>query len=120
MSAIGIVLLVAFIIVCVLLVLLVVIQDNGENGMGGLMGGRGTAAFGSHSASVLTKATAVLVTLFFVLAIGLAIVNKKPKAKESLEATATEMQSTTQTSEEATATETTDSNWWESSEASAE
>ena len=61
MSAIGIVLLVAFIIVCVLLVLLVVIQDNGENGMGGLMGGRGTAAFGSHSASVLTKATAVLV-----------------------------------------------------------
>ena len=38
------------------------------------MGGRGTAAFGSHSASVLTKATAVLVTLFFVLAIGLAIV----------------------------------------------
>ena len=75
MSAIGIVLLVAFIIVCVLLVLLVVIQDNGENGMGGLMGGRGTAAFGSHSASVLTKATAVLVTLFFVLAIVLAIVN---------------------------------------------
>ena len=31
------------------------IQDDGENGMGGLMGGRGTAAFGSHSASVLTK-----------------------------------------------------------------
>ena len=57
---------------------------------------------------------------FGVLAIGLAIVNKKPKAKESLEATATEMQAETQTSEEATATETTDSNWWESSEASAE
>ena len=41
------------------------------------------------------------------------------KAADS-EATATEMQSATQTSEEATATETTDSNWWESSEASAE
>ena len=120
MGAIGVVLLVTFVVVCLLLILLVSVQDNGENGMGGLFGGRGSTAFGSHSASVLTKATAVLVTLFFVLSIGLAIVNKKPKAKESLEATATEMQSATQTSEEATATETTDSNWWESSEESAE
>ena len=66
MGTIGIVLLVFFIIVCALLVLLVAIQDDGENGMGGLLGGRGTQAFGSHSASVLTKATGVLVGLFFV------------------------------------------------------
>ena len=66
MGAIGVVLLVAFIVVCVLLILLVSIQDDGENGMGGIFGGRGSAAFGSHSASVLTKATAVFVVLFFV------------------------------------------------------
>ena len=79
MGTIGVVLLVIFIIVCVLLVLLVSIQDDGENGMGGLLGGRGTAAFGSHSASVLTKATAVLVAMFFILTVALALVNKKPK-----------------------------------------
>ena len=54
MGTIGVVLLVFFVIVCLLLVLLVAIQDDGENGMG-LLGGRGTAAFGSHSANVLTK-----------------------------------------------------------------
>ena len=83
MGPIKIVLLVAFVIVCVLLVLFVAIQDDGENGMGGLLGGRGTAAFGSHSASVLTKATAVLVALFFVLTISLALTNKKT-SKDSL------------------------------------
>ena len=64
MGTLGVVLLVAFVIVCVLLVLLVSIQDDGENGMGGLLGGRGTAAFGAHSASILTKTTFVFVVLF--------------------------------------------------------
>jgi preprotein translocase subunit SecG len=54
MSTIGIILLVAFVIVCILLVLLVLVQ-NEEGGMGGLLSGAGTAAFGSHSAGVLTK-----------------------------------------------------------------
>lgn len=79
------VLLVCFIIVAALLILLIVIQDDGENGMGGLLGGRGTAAFGSHSASVLTKTTAVLVVIFFGLSVGLAIVNKKPTSASVLE-----------------------------------
>lgn len=83
-SAIGVILLVSFIIVCVLIVLLVLVQDDGQNGMGGLLGGRGTAAFGSHSANVLTKATVVLVFLFFAIAFGLALVNKKPKFVEDL------------------------------------
>ena len=111
MGAIGVVLLVAFIVVCVLLILLVSIQDDGENGMGGLFGGRGSAAFGSHSASVLTKATAVFVTLFFVLAFGLALVNKKPSIEKDLivdEATAREEVSTTETTESA--------DWWNESE----
>ena len=110
MGAIGVVLLVAFIIVCVLLILLVSVQDN-ENGMGGVFGGRGTAAFGSHSASVLTKATAVFVVLFFVLAFGLALVNKKPSIEKDLivdEATATEEVYTTETTESA--------DWWAESE----
>lgn len=108
MGALGITLLVAFVIVCVLLVLLVIVQDDGENGMGGLMGGRGTAAFGSHSASVLTKTTAVLVFLFFALALGLALVNKKPKVQKDLAPAAVET--------EAEATNEEAGNWWETTE----
>ncbi|MBP5602542.1 MAG: preprotein translocase subunit SecG [Treponema sp.] len=104
MGTIGIVLLVIFIIVCVLLVLLVSIQDDGENGMGGLLGGRGTAAFGSHSASVLTKATGVLVALFFVLTLSLALVNKKPKTDKFVNSIPEE--------ETVSSVETTE-NWWE-------
>ena len=111
MGAIGIVLLVAFVIVCVFLILLIVIQDDGENGMGGLLGGRGTAAFGSHSASVLTKATAVFVVLFIVLALGLALINKKPSLAKDLapaESTATETTTTDST---------TSGDWWTSESA---
>ena len=105
MGTIGIVLLVFFIIVCVLLVLLVAIQDDGENGMGGLLGGRGTAAFGAHSASVLTKATAVLVTMFFVLTIALALVNKKPKTDKFVDSIPEEEVSTSVSSDAG--------NWWD-------
>ena len=108
MGTIGVVLLVFFVIVCLLLVLLVSIQDDGENGMG-LLGGRGTAAFGSHSGSVLTKTTFVLVFLFFALSLGLALVNKKPKIANDL--VPTEVESTD------SASESTDSNWWAESEA---
>ena len=107
MGTIGVVLLVFFVIVCLLLVLLVSIQDDGENGMG-LLGGRGTAAFGSHSASVLTKTTFVLVFLFFALSLGLALVNKKPKLEKDLVPTTVESTET--------AAETTTSEWWAESE----
>lgn len=93
MSIVGNILLVAFVIVCVLLVLLVLVQDDGKSGMG-LMGGRGTTAFGSHSASVLTKSTGVLVALFFVISIGLAKVNapaSKPAKISSEESVTTEV-----------------------------
>ncbi len=113
MGAVKIVLLVAFVIVCALLILFVAIQDDGENGMGGLLGGRGTAAFGSHSASVLTKTTCVLVVLFFVLAFGLALVNKQPKALKSI---SDEAEVKTE------AVESTESNaeWWNSSSSTTE
>ena len=108
MGTISVVLLVVFIIVSVLLVLLVSIQDDGENGMG-LLGGRGTAAFGSHSGSVLTKTTFVLVFLFFALSLGLALVNKKPKIEKDLVPTTVEAADTT--------SESTTGNWWAESEA---
>ena len=106
MGTIGAVLLVFFVIVCLLLVLLVSIQDDGENGMG-LLGGRGTAAFGSHSASVLTKTTFVLVFLFFALSLGLALVNKKPKVANDLVPASVEATEA--------ASETTN-DWWAESE----
>ena len=84
MGIVGIVLLVAFVVVCIFLVLLILVQDEGNNGMGGILGGRGTAAFGSHSAGVLTKATAVFVALFFAVAFILAVLNKKPRLEEDL------------------------------------
>ncbi|MCQ2592878.1 MAG: preprotein translocase subunit SecG [Treponema sp.] len=112
MGVVGIVLLVVFIIVCALLVLLVSIQDDGENGMGGLLGGRGSAAFGSHSASVLTKTTCVLTVLFFVLAFGLALVNKKPKVDSSITSSIE-----AETAEDAEAvTSDAAGNWWASTE----
>ena len=113
MGTIGIVLLVFFIIICVLLVLLVSIQSDNEDGMGGLLGGRGTAAFGSHSASVLTKATGVLVVLFFVLTLSLALVNKKPKTDKFVDSIPEE-----EVKDEASAS---GANWWEdTAEAAAE
>lgn len=114
MSTLGIVLLVAFIIVCVLLVLLVVIQDDGENGMGGLLGGRGTAAFGSHSASVLTKTTRVFVFLFFGLAVALALVTKKPTVNASITDKNTVIEDTVTTETAAPA------DWWNDTAADTE
>ncbi|MCR4735227.1 MAG: preprotein translocase subunit SecG [Treponema sp.] len=113
MGAIKIVLLVAFVIVCALLILFVAIQDDGENGMGGLLGGRGTAAFGSHSASVLTKTTSVLVVLFFVFAFGLALVNKQPKALKSIS-------DETEVTSEAAENVESNSEWWTNTETSTE
>lgn len=77
MGAISIVLLVAFVIVCVFLVLLVLVQDQDNSGMGGMLGGGNSAAFGAHSASVLTKATGVFVALFFIVVFALAFANRK-------------------------------------------
>ena len=111
MGTIGIVLLVFFIIICVLLVLLVSIQSDNEDGMGGLLGGRGTAAFGSHSASVLTKATSVLVVLFFVLTLSLALVNKKPKTDKFVDSIPEE-----EVKDESSAS---GANWWEDTAAEA-
>lgn len=115
MTAIGVILLVVFIIVSVLLILLVLVQDDGQNGMGGLLGGRGTAAFGSHSASVLTKATAVLVFLFFALALSLAVINKKPATEDDLAPSAVVETPAETTEAESSESAENSGAWWENS-----
>ena len=101
MGVVRTILLVAFIIICVLLVLLVLVQNENDNGMGGVFGGGQSAAFGSHSASVLTKTTGVLVALFFIVAFSLALLSKGPakadlkQAVEQVEGGAVEQETKT-------------------------
>lgn len=95
MGVVGIILLVVFVIVCILMVAIVLVQDEDGNGLGGLFGGSSSMTFGSHSSSVLTKTTYVLVVLFFVITFALAFVNKAPKSK-SLDAAVQQTQEATE------------------------
>lgn len=108
MGVLGTILLVVFIIISVLLVLLVLVQNEDSNGMGGVFGGQ-TAAFGAHSASVLSKTTGVLVALFFVIAFTLAVLNKAPAKDAGLTDTVIEMQGSSDS------TATSSSSWIEES-----
>lgn len=93
MGTIGIILLVVFIIVSLLLIGIVLIQNEEGGGMGGLFGGSGSSTFGSRSQTVITKATYVLVTLFFVISFTLAFMNKTPDVK-GLDIAAQQVEST--------------------------
>ena len=110
MGAIRVILLVAFIIACALLILIILVQDDGSSGMGGLLGGRGTTAFGSHSANILTRTTFVLVVLFFVFALALALLNKRPRLEQNLAPSETVQPGTTPS-------ETQSNDWWKTSDA---
>ena len=102
MGVIGTILLVVFVIVCILLVLLVLLQNDDSAGMGGIFGGQNSQAFGARSGNVLSKTTYVLVTVFFVLILGLALINKTPKTSafdEAFEGAAVEETTTTSTEE---------------------
>ncbi len=81
MGIISVFLLVVFVLVCILIIALVLLQTEDGGGLGGLFAGGSNSAFGSRSASVLTKATYVMVTLFFVTAFLLAFINKSPSDK---------------------------------------
>ena len=78
MGALGIVLLVFFVMIAILLVLLVLIQNDEGGGLGGMFGGGSASAFGSRSGNVLTRTTTVLGTLFLVVSLGLALMNRGP------------------------------------------
>lgn len=90
MEAMKVVLIVLFVIISILLILLVLIQNDEGGGLGGLLSGAGSAAFGSHSASVISKTTFVLVALFLVTSFAIARLNKAPairnlESEESVE-----------------------------------
>ena len=111
------VLLVAFVIICILLVLLVLVQDQDNSGMGGLLGGGNSAAFGSHSASVLTKATVVFVVLFFVVTF--AIAKMLPTKSDSTDAdllSAAEAAGKVEAAAESALPKESDEKWWNESE----
>ena len=110
MGAIRVILLVAFIIACALLILISLVQDDGSSGMGGLLGGRGTTAFGSHSANILTRTTFVLVVLFFAFALALALLNKRPRLEQNLTPSQTVQPG-------AAPSETQSNDWWKTSDA---
>lgn len=104
MGVVRTILLVAFVIICVLLVLLVLVQNEDNNGMGSAFGGGQSAAFGAHSASVLTKTTGVFVALFFIVAFSLSLLNKAP-TRASLDDAAVQVQGAEETASSS------DSNW---------
>ncbi len=78
MAVIGVILVIIFVLTCIFLVSLVLLQNSEGEGLGGLFAGSSNSAFGSRSATVLTKVTYVSVSLFFVVAFFLALVNKTP------------------------------------------
>jgi preprotein translocase subunit SecG len=78
MGALSIVLLVFFVIVAILLILLVLVQNEEGDSLGGIFAGGSGSAFGSRSGNVLTKTTTVLGTLFLVLSLGMALLNRTP------------------------------------------
>lgn len=67
-----------FVIVSVLIVGLVLLQNEEGDSLGGLFAGGSNSAFGSRSGNVLTKATYTMVTLFLVISLLLAWLNKSP------------------------------------------
>lgn len=101
MDALKVALIVIFVIISFLTILLVLIQNDEGGGLGGLLSGSGSAAFGSHSASVINKTTFVFVGLFFVIAFSIALLTKAP-ASRKLEAVdeATEQQLNTSANED--------------------
>ncbi|MCL2601914.1 MAG: preprotein translocase subunit SecG [Treponema sp.] len=78
MGVLSIALLVFFVIVAVLLILLVLVQNEEGGGLGGLFAGGSNSAFGSRSGNILTKTTTVLGSMFLIISLGLALMNRPP------------------------------------------
>jgi preprotein translocase subunit SecG len=73
---------VLFVILCVLLVIIILMQTDKSSGMG-ILGGSSQSAFGSSTADVITKITAVMVALFLLGSLGIsALESIKAKSLE--------------------------------------
>lgn len=80
MGALSVILLITFVVACLFSIFLVLLQNEEGDSIGGLFAGGSNSAFGSRSGNVLTKATYVLVTIFFVSSFVLALLNKTSSA----------------------------------------
>ena len=78
MGGLGITLLVLFVIICAIIIFLVLLQNEEGDSLGGLFSGGSNSAFGSKASNVLTRATYVVVALFFVTTFLLALITKSP------------------------------------------
>ena len=94
MTILSAVLLVFFVIVAVLLILLVLVQNEEGDSLGGIFAGGSGSAFGSRSGNVLTRATTILGSLFLIISLGLALLNRTPGAT-GVEAAGRELSSDT-------------------------
>ena len=80
----GIALSIIFLVVAVLLIMLILIQKGRGAGLAGAFGGAGGhSAFGTKTADVLTKLTAILGGVFFLLAILTALFMRKTEPFEA-------------------------------------
>ena len=84
-------LLVVFILSAVLLIIIVLMQDEQGEGLGGIFGGGGAAPVGNRSGNILTRATAILATIFLVSLFGYAFINRTPE-EANIEAAARELE----------------------------
>ncbi len=64
-----------FAILCFFIVIIILLQTDKNSGMG-ILGGSSQSTFGSSTADVITKITAVMVAMFFVFAMLLAYINR--------------------------------------------
>lgn len=84
-------LLVVLVLSAVLLIVIVLMQDEQGEGIGGIFGGGGAAPVGNRSGNILTRATAVIATVFLVTLFGYAWINRTPDAS-NVEAAARQLQ----------------------------
>ena len=78
---------VVFVIVCVLLVIIILLQTDKSSGMG-ILGGSSQSTFGSSTADVITKITAVMVVIFLAGSLGISVLEsvKLKSIEKSLKA----------------------------------
>lgn len=76
MSALGIILLILFVLISLALIFIIAIQSDDSSGLGSLFGGNSDSAFGGQSNKVINKITAYLVAAFIVIAVLVAIATK--------------------------------------------
>ena len=78
MTILSTVLLVFFVVIAILLILLVLVQNEEGDSLGGIFAGGSSSAFGSRSGNVMTRVTTALGSLFLIISLGLALLNRTP------------------------------------------